>query len=33
MSDRNGTLFWVDPVTNQVYVPYASATRGQDLSF
>jgi hypothetical protein len=33
MSDRNGTLFLVDPVTHQMYVPYASATRGQDLSF
>ncbi|MDG1896328.1 MAG: hypothetical protein P8J37_15605 [Fuerstiella sp.] len=31
MSDRNGTRFWVDPTTNQMYVPYASAS--QDLSF
>ena len=33
MSDRHGTRYWVDRVTNQVYVPYTSATQGQDLSF
>ena len=33
MSDENGTLYWVDRVTNQVYVPYTSANQGQNLSF
>ncbi|MCP4170648.1 MAG: zf-HC2 domain-containing protein [Fuerstiella sp.] len=32
-SDRNGTSFLVDPDTSQMYVPFASAPQGQDLSF